>query len=439
MTLRVKISLVLAVIVLVAMKASGWFFIEYFQRSFRETVFHATDAIAISNARTVETYLDNSLKNAQVVAATFPIDALRRGDLARVEKHLETMSRHYPYFENGMFLLDAKGTLLVDYPPHPEARGTDLSSRQYFLKTVQSKKGIVGTPYHSIRTGQPVLTFTAYLHDANNRPLGVLGCSAQLLTSKALDDIRRQKLAKTGYCFAFDTSRQIILHPDPERILKRDVPLGVNRMFDAAVEGFEGVAETVNSRGIRMLAAFRRVGGSDWVVGCQVPVAEAFAAIGTARRTIFLFTFSVAALAAIIGWLLVRKLTYPLLQLESSVNNLDMHPMDSQTFAIDAGPAPLRELIRFEKHPEFGSLANTVKDLYVNLGKALSDTRRIADDLKSSNEDLERKNLELDEAYTRLKIVNKQAIESEKMASIGRPPQVSPMRSIRRWALSPAI
>jgi hypothetical protein len=48
-----------------------------------------------------------------------------------------------------------------------------------------------------------------------------------------------------------------ILHPQEDCILKRDVPVGVNSIFDAAIKGYEGTGETVNSRGVQMLISMQ--------------------------------------------------------------------------------------------------------------------------------------------------------------------------------------
>lgn len=114
----------------------------------------------------------------------------------------------------------------------------------------------------------------------------MLGCSVQLTSPLALGGIRLTQIGRSGYLYIYDTQRTMILHPEGGRILKRDVPVGANRLFDAAIEGFEGSGETVNSRGVAMLLSLKRVKGADWILGAQLPLQEAFAPLRDARDRI---------------------------------------------------------------------------------------------------------------------------------------------------------
>ena len=89
------------------------------------------------------------------------MSALEKNDLPALEKRLHSLVEIFPKFENGMFILDKKGRVWVDYPPHPKVRGVDVSFREYFKRTMKEEKGIIGVPYVSKRTGKLVLT--AYL------------------------------------------------------------------------------------------------------------------------------------------------------------------------------------------------------------------------------------------------------------------------------------
>ncbi|MBW2651396.1 MAG: cache domain-containing protein [Deltaproteobacteria bacterium] len=158
-------------------------------------------------------------------------------NIPRIEEKLREMLEIFPKFQNGMFLLDKDGKLWVDYPKYQKTRGVDLSFRPYFKRTMKEQKGIIGVPYRSVRTGNPVLTFTALLRDASDQVLGLLGCSVQLNSPLALEGIRQTKIGRSGFIYVYDKTRLLILYPENARILKRDVEPGANKLFDAAIEG----------------------------------------------------------------------------------------------------------------------------------------------------------------------------------------------------------
>jgi PAS domain S-box-containing protein len=141
----------------------------------------------------------------------------------------------------------------------------------------------------------------------------------QLTSPNALEGIRLTQIGKTGYIYVYSKDRLMILHPEHERILKKDVALGVNKLFDAAIEGFEGAGETVNSRGIPMLVSFKQIPGTDWIVGAQQPRTEAFSPIREAEGRIVASILLGIFLAMIVAAISITGFTRPLLKLRKAV------------------------------------------------------------------------------------------------------------------------
>jgi diguanylate cyclase (GGDEF)-like protein len=290
------------------------------------------------------------------------------------------MAGLYPKFENGLFILDIAGNLVVDYPAHPEVRGKNFAFREYFQRTLREKSGIIGKPYVSRRTDLPVLTFTSILRGPDMQVLGFLGSSVQLASPNALGGISRQRFGDTGYCYVFDSTRRMILHPDPQRVGKRDVPEGANRLFDAAIGGFEGAGRTVNSRGIAMLAAFRHLKAMDWIVAVQQPEAEACAPIRQARSKLVLILLVSASTAAAIGVLAIRKVTLPIARLQKAARQLEHADREAEPSddAVSDNSLPLLDLLK--KDDEIGALARTMRVLHQRLGQTLGALRASARD-----------------------------------------------------------
>jgi PAS domain S-box-containing protein len=121
------------------------------------------------------------------------------------------------------------------------------------------------------------------------------------------------KIGTNGYFYLYNSARTIIVHPDRNRILKQDVPVGANRLFDLALQGFEGTGETVNSRGLHLLSTFKRLQTTNWIFAANYPQSEAYAPIYRVKWYL-LVLFSIMLLLSI---LIVRKfmhyLTAPLL------------------------------------------------------------------------------------------------------------------------------
>lgn len=280
----------------------------YFQQeALQSAAFNGVDSMARTSALMISRMAADARKDAEAIAATIP----PLTDRASVVNHLKKM---YEVFgiDNGIFVLDAQGVFYADYPSHPDLHGHSFAFRDYYLRTVEEGRGVVGDPYISKRTGAMVVTVTAPVFDERQRLRAIVACSYDLLGTNALGTVRRQQFGRTGYLFMFDHERKMILHPDTDRLLKRDIPPGANRLLDAALEGFQGAGRTVNSRGVEMLAAFRQVPGMPWIVAVQIPANEAFETLHTSGRVFFGIALVSFAFVLLVGLYTIRRITRPL-------------------------------------------------------------------------------------------------------------------------------
>jgi PAS domain S-box-containing protein len=134
--------------------------------------------------------------------------------------------------------------------------------------------------------------------------------------------------------FIFDSKRTMIIHPDQNRIMKQDIPPGANPLLDRALRGFEGTGETVNSRGLKTLATFKRLKSKEWIVGANFPLAEAYQPVYQ-TRSIFLIALPILALAMF--WFMHRylnRLTSPIIELTRHVEELPGKVGDERLFTL---------------------------------------------------------------------------------------------------------
>jgi len=370
MTLRNKASLLIGIIIAVSIGISGIFYLRFLESSLRNSIFKGLESINQTSSQLISRFLSDTLREAKAIATILPETALAEKHTAVIEEKLKDLLKIFPKFENGLFVLDQDGNLWVDYPRHPAVRGKSFADRQYFKRSMQAQKGIIGSPYRSERTGKPVLTFTALLKDSQGRRLGLLGCSVQLTSPDALEGIRLTRIGESGYLYVYDTSRLMILHPKDKRVLERDVPLGANKLFDAAIDGFEGVGETVNSRGISMLLSLKRIPGTDWILCAQQPQKEAFAPIRNARKTIIYYIFAAVLIAVIIGALAIRGVTQPLQKLREAVMLLDVGDYATNNSGVDKDEL-YKKIESINAKGEIADLAKTFREILERLDRTM--------------------------------------------------------------------
>ncbi len=380
MNLGTKTIILLAIIVSTVLIISGSFMVHYQEVSLKQTIFKGIDGQAKIAAHGIEAFVDEGLMEARAVAVTLPEEALLRGDMNEVESHLKKMFETFPKFKNGIFILDRQGRFLGDYPSHPELKGKTFAYREYYQRTIREKNGIVGKPYKSARTGLPVLTFTAPVHDTHGQFIAVVACSADLLSEEALGGYRKQKFGDSGYLFIFDRARQLVLHPDGDRLLTY-VEAGKNKIMDAALGGFQGGGEAVNSQGVPMLLAVRQVPKTDWIVAVQVPQKEAYAPISEAREHIIFMAGIAILLVIIIGAVAIRRVTGPLHHLESVALRISRELDDAETKGTYAvADSSFDVLKKIHSHDEIGMLASSFLGLTAKLKQTFGSLQRAAGD-----------------------------------------------------------
>ena len=372
MSLGTKTTALIAATFFAVLLTASLVLLHYEGESLKHSIFEGLDGQAKIASQGIASFLDDGLRASNAIATTLPIDALSKGRLGEVESYLKQMSAVFPAFQNGIFILDRDGKLLVDYPSHPEVRGESFAFREYYQRTLQEQKGIVSRPYKSKHTGKPALAFTAPVHDASGRFIAIVGCSVDLLSQEALGGYAKQKFGKTGYLYVFDKSRQLVLHPDPKREMTY-VEAGKNQVLEDALQGFEGAGESINSVGVPMLLAVRPIPHTDWFVGVQIPQIEAYAPVAQSRARIILVSSLAMLGAVLLGGVTIRRVSRPLQQLEQVASRISADLEDAETKgtyhpSLDA----LDRLKNIRSRDEVGLLASSIVQLGTRLNLTLS-------------------------------------------------------------------
>jgi PAS domain S-box-containing protein len=336
LSLKIKMTIGVCLIVAGTTSALALSFLSYFQQQLRENV--AAQQLVLVSA--IAGHIDDNLSAAQdelaEIAKTIPLECL--SDVDRLQTLLDARGRTENRFDNGIVLLSREGDLIAETPFAAGRRGKNYSFRDFHKKTVASGKPVISAPFFSSKQSRhPVVAITAPLVNAAGQVVGVLAASIDLTQHNFLGKIAHTRIGKNGYLYLFDTDRTMIMHPVHEIILTRDEPPGVNQGFDKATAGFEGTAETVNRKREPVLATFKHLKTTNWVLAANFPQAEAYAAFDRARR------YMVAALLAAIGvsvaivWFFMECLTAPLLRFTSHVRCFTAKKGSERFFANDSG------------------------------------------------------------------------------------------------------
>lgn len=334
LNLKTKMTCLVSLLVTGILSFTAFFAALYFEQEFRESIIQHQFTMVSAMADEIDAKLLSAQNQIQTVSQGLTPELL--ADTHAAELFLDGQRGILQTFDNGVFLFSAEGRLLAGTGMEPHMRGRDYSYREYFKSTVRTGKPCISKPFVSTQEhGHPIIMMTVPIADKNGKMAAMLVGSLDLLGENFLARLIDLRVGEKGYLYLFGRDRTIILHPDRSRILRKDVPVGVNDLYDRAVDGFEGSGATVNSRGLHALASFKHLQATDWILGANFPLDEAYAPIVKARRYFLAGLGGMLTLSVLTVWMFMGYLTRPLRQITSRASDLAEDKTDLLPLQID--------------------------------------------------------------------------------------------------------
>ncbi|MDD2272809.1 MAG: ATP-binding protein [Desulfuromonadaceae bacterium] len=316
-SLKIKVALTATLLFLVFSAGAGYWGKKYLEKSIRESVYTQQFSFVTALAKGIDERLE-LVHNALIVAGgNLSPEIIAAPDKA--QRFLDERISLLSLFNNALFLFSPDGKLLVESPAVKGRRGRDFSYREYFKKTVATRKPQISEPYTSTRTGHPAIILTAPVFDRSGSIIAILAGSFDLMGNNVLGELTGVKSGKTGYVYLYSIERTMVMHPDRSRIMQKDTLPGMNIMLDRAIAGFEGSGETTNSRGLHALVSFKRLKTTGWILGANLPVDEAFAPLVAATRYYAMGLVAMTCLMAGVIWFTMYRLLTPLATMTSFI------------------------------------------------------------------------------------------------------------------------
>jgi signal transduction histidine kinase len=253
--------------------------------SVRQQVEQSNEAAATVAAELVEDHFEGSQHLASAVAALPEmIEAVRRHDAdavsARlgpvVDAHRDTIQRAY--------LLDRGGILWADYPHSLGSLGSVMPPYVYLAET--RRPAISDVFQNDDWPRRPAVAVGAPVVDSGGEIIGVVAFQYRL--DEIMDWLKRTNTG-TRELFVLDQNGTVIAHPRLDLQARRYKDFASLDPVREALKGMASLAEYDEPRGgQRMIASFHpvKLGGGNWVLVAQQPVAQAYAPIYGLRRRI---------------------------------------------------------------------------------------------------------------------------------------------------------
>jgi diguanylate cyclase (GGDEF)-like protein len=226
-------------------------------------------------------------------------------------------------FDSGLFLFSPAGKIIAETAHKPSRTGLDLSDREYIKVTRSTGKPYISDPFTSFSKQRPVIMFTAPVVGPDGSLIAILGGRLDLHKANFLGKLARARIGRSGFFFLFTRSRAMIMHPDPDMIMKNNLPPGLNRLFDLAVAGQVASGETSTAQGARSVQSFKPLRSVNWVLAADQPAEEVYEPIRKAAQIGLLAIFFGGVIISFVMWCVMSNLTAPILSLNEQMRCLE--------------------------------------------------------------------------------------------------------------------
>ena len=305
--MSLMVSLLVALVLSFMTFGASW----YLEKQFRTTVYDQQMSMVTTMADEIDSKIRTN--QAQLVALAGTVTARILSTPQTAQRFLVSHPDNLASFDSGIFLLAADGRLLARNPLEPRLIGKDFSYRDFYQKAVRTGKPVISDPYLAVYGDQhPSVAFLVPVFDAAGKMIGMLGGSNDLLKDNYLGNLANAKFGSLGFLCLYGSDRTILAHRDRTRILKKYAPAGVDRLFDAALKGFDGTGETEDYQGKKLLCSFKHLKNSEWILSANYLQSEAYAPLHKAKRYLLGALIFALCCTVSVGLLFMRHLTAPL-------------------------------------------------------------------------------------------------------------------------------
>jgi class 3 adenylate cyclase len=145
------------------------------------------------------------------------------------------------------------------------------------------------------------------------------------------DVIAAIHIGQSGDAFVLDRTGRLLAHPDISLVLRGDDDPAAARLKEltaATIAGGSDIAEGSNAESRPVIAAMAPIAGPDWTAVVEEPAAEAFTPLRAALLRTGLLLLSGVLLALVLAYLLARRMTGPIAQLEKGAEQIGAGQFD---------------------------------------------------------------------------------------------------------------
>ncbi len=214
-------------------------------------------------------------------------------------------------------IIDINGNAIAS--SSPSVVGTSFADRDYFKRTVETKKPSTLDAVVSKATGSLVTGATLPLFDENGEILGITTISIEMESfGKIIDKFRNEN--SNIHNFVVDKNGIVIYHDDKELVAQESGIPEIDKISKDLSKN-NGLVEFKNN-GVNKMASYARVDGVEWVVFSGGETSALMAPITSINNKIMIMSIVAIVIGLAIIFMVSKLLTKPIKELTGIVNKV---------------------------------------------------------------------------------------------------------------------
>nr|WP_281171180.1 sensor domain-containing diguanylate cyclase [Marinomonas ushuaiensis] len=285
-------------------------------------------AYASKLSDTTEVFLASS---QQQLSYTSSLLSNKMGDEAFLKEEVDRLRLQTNSF-NSVVITDDTGIAKAVSPETTGLLGRQLKSVGS-LEALEEKRSLISKPF--ISTIKNLLVFISTpIFDPKNNYVGFVGGTIYLKKPNILSKILGQHYYENGsYIYVVDKQKQILYHPDIDRI--GDYVTN-NDGIDEIIMSQEGGIVLNNSYGKNMLAGYANIPSTDWIIITQSPLNVTLIPLTGIMEKVILRTMPMVIGVFIFIWFFARAISRPLQLLAEKAKSLDNPEVNEEIEKINS-------------------------------------------------------------------------------------------------------
>jgi len=230
-----------------------------------------------------------------------------------VQRTLEARPALPRFFNGGMYVTNAQGTVIASIPASAERMGLNYMERDEIARVLKDGKSTVSKPVIGKTHQSPVVSMAAAVRDENGSIIGTLAGDTDLGRPHFMDRILQAPHGKTdGFSLIARQWNMVISGQDKRQVLRELGNAQDNPIMASFANGKTGYAVLLDTQGTEVLASAAEVPVANWLLVASLPTSEAFALVDNLTLTIQTMALLATLLCAVLTWWLVRRQLMPI-------------------------------------------------------------------------------------------------------------------------------